>query len=77
MPSRVVAAEIVGWAVRCAAIALLTILAVGSIAVAQQSPQPKTRAAVSPPPAKPNPADSGRCIGVVSAIGDTFSLTQE
>jgi hypothetical protein len=74
MPSRVVAAEIVGWAVRCAAIALLTILAVGSIAVAQQSPQPKTRAAVSPPPAKPNAADSGRCIGVVSAIGDTFSL---
>src|SRR5580700_1348258 len=73
MPSRV-AAEVVGSAVRCAPIALLTILAVGSAAVAQQPAQPKTRADVSPPPAKPNVADSGKCIGVVSAIGDTFSV---
>ena len=64
------------WAWPCVApaIALLTILAVGSIAVAQQPPQSKTRAAVSPPPAKPNAADNSRCIGPVSAIGDTFSL---
>lgn len=74
MPSRV-AAEIVGPAVRRAAIALLSIIAAGSVAAAQQPAKPKAPAAASPQPAQPNVAgDGGKCIGVVSAIGDTFFL---
>src|SRR5258708_3520372 len=74
MPSRV-AAEIAGRAMRCAAIALLSILAAGGATVAQQPAKPKAPAAASPQPAKPSAAgDGGKCIGVVSAIGDTFFL---
>ena len=73
MPPRT-AAEIVGPAIRCAAVTLLSLLIVGNVATAQQPARPKAPAAVAPQPAKPNAADSGKCIGVVSAIGDTFSL---
>jgi hypothetical protein len=69
MPSRV-AAEIVGTAIRCAAFAVLLMLVSESIAFAQQPAKPKTPSVA----AKPNAADNGKCIGVVSAIGDTFAL---
>jgi hypothetical protein len=73
MPPRI-AAEIAGPAVRRAAIALLSLLVVGGAAIAQQPAKPKAPAAVAPQPAKPSAADNGKCIGVVSAIGDTFDL---
>jgi hypothetical protein len=73
MPSRS-AAEIATTAARCALIAFLSILIAGDAAVAQQPAKPKTPAANSAQPAKPTVADNGRCIGVVSAIGDTFFL---
>jgi hypothetical protein len=73
MPSRT-AAEIVGSAAHRVAIVLLPLLLATSAAVAQQPAKPKTPAAVSPQPAKPIAVDGGKCIGVVSAIGDTFSL---
>jgi hypothetical protein len=76
MPFRV-AAEIVGPAARRAAIALLSILAIlaaGGVAAAQQPAKPKTPAAASPQAAQPNAGDGGKCIGIVSAIGDTFFL---
>lgn len=73
MTSRI-AAEITGLAVRCAAIALLFLFAFGGAGIAQQATKPKPRPAVSAQPAKPNVADSGKCIGVISAIGDTLFL---
>jgi hypothetical protein len=71
MTSRV-AAEIAGPAMRRAAIALLSILVAGGVVVAQQPAKPKTPAATQP--AKPSAADNSKCIGVISAIGDTFNL---
>jgi hypothetical protein len=71
MTSRV-AAEIAGLAVRRAAIALLFAAVIGGVAVAQQPTRPKAPAATQP--AKPSAADSTKCIGVISAIGDTFVL---
>jgi hypothetical protein len=71
MPPRI-AAEIAGPAMRRAAIALLSLLVVGDAAIAQQPAKPKAPAAVAPQPGKPSAADGGKCIGVVSAIGDTF-----
>src|ERR1700686_4718926 len=74
MPFRV-GNEIVERTIRCAAIVLLSLLIVADGATAKQRARPKTPAAVAPQPAKPNAAaDSGKCIGVVSAIGDTLSL---
>jgi hypothetical protein len=68
MTSRIVA-EIAGLTVRCAATLLFAAVIAGA-AVAQQSAKPKAPAA-SP---KPNAADSGKCIGVISTIGDTLFL---
>jgi hypothetical protein len=73
MPSRI-AAEIAGPAMRRAAIALLSLLVVGGAAIAQQPAKPKAPAAVAPQTVKPGAADGGKCIGVVSAIGDTLFL---
>jgi hypothetical protein len=73
MPPRI-AAEIAGPGMRRVAIALLSLLIVGNAAIAQQPAKPKAPAAVAPQPAKPSAADNGKCIGVVSAIGDTFDL---
>jgi hypothetical protein len=75
MPPRT-ATEIARLAMRGAAIALLSMLAAGGAAIGQQAakPKPKTPAAATPQSAKPSAADNGKCIGVVSAIGDTFSL---
>ena len=73
MPSRF-AAEIATTAARSAVIAFLSILMAGDAAVAQQPAKPKAPAANSAPPAKPNVADNSKCIGLVSAVGDTLSL---
>jgi hypothetical protein len=73
MPSRI-AAGITATAVRGVVIAFLSILIAGDAAVAQQPAKPKTPAANSAQPAKPAATDNGKCIGLVSAIGDTFSL---
>src|SRR5271156_4037311 len=73
MPPRT-AAEIAGPAIRCAAVTLLSLLIVGDVATAQQPARPKTPAAVSDRPAKPNPADRRKCVGVISTIGDKFAL---
>jgi hypothetical protein len=73
MPSRF-AAEIATTAARSALIAFLSILIAGDAAVAQQPAKPKTPAANSAQPAKPAVADNGKCIGVVSAIGENFIL---
>jgi hypothetical protein len=72
-------AETAGAVTRLAAIALTSILTVCGPGVAQQSVTPKPAtpqraAAKSAPPAKPSAAESTKCIGVVSAIGDTFHL---
>lgn len=58
--------------VRCAAMALLFAAVIAGAAVAQQAAKPKTRAATQPP--KPSAADTRKCVGVISAIGDTFAL---
>jgi hypothetical protein len=71
MTSRI-GAEIAGLAVRGAAIALLFAGVIAGGAVAQQPAKPKAQAAA--PPAKPSAADSRKCVGVMSAIGDTFAL---
>ena len=73
MTSRI-AVEIAGLAVRCAAIALLLLFAFGGAGIAQQATKPKPRPAVSAQPAKPNAADSGKCIGVISAIGEDLII---
>jgi hypothetical protein len=73
MPPRI-AAEIAGPALRCAVVALYSLLTVGDAAIAQQPAKPKIPAAASAPSAKPNAADNRKCIGVVSAIGDTLFL---
>lgn len=73
MPPRT-AAEIAGPALRCAVVALYSLLTVGDAAIAQQPAKPKIPAAASAPSAKPNAADNRKCIGVVSAIGDTFTV---
>jgi hypothetical protein len=73
MPSRF-AAEIATTAARSAVIAFLSILIAGDAAEAQQPAKPKAPAVNSAQPAKPAVADNGKCIGVVSAIGDTFFL---
>jgi hypothetical protein len=74
MTSRV-AAEIAGPAMRRTAIAFLSIFIAGGVATAQQPAKPKTPAAASTQAAQQNAAgDGGKCIGVVSAIGDTFFL---
>jgi hypothetical protein len=73
MPPRL-EAEIAG-PLRCVAIVLLSLPIIADAATAQQPARPKTPAVVAPQPAKPNAAaDSGKCVGVVSAIGDTLSL---
>ncbi len=65
------AAEI---AVDCAALVFL--IASASVSLAQPSGKTKPSTAVAAQPAKPSPPSppSTKCIGVVSAIGDTFSL---
>jgi hypothetical protein len=65
------AAEI---AVHCAALVFLT--ASVSVSLAQSSGKTKPSSAAAAQPAKPAPPTppSTKCIGVVSAIGDTFSL---
>jgi hypothetical protein len=73
MPSRF-AAGIAGSAVLRGAFVLLSLLATVGDAVAQQPAKPMTPATNSPPPVKPSTAENTKCIGVVSAIGDTFSL---
>jgi len=72
MPSRF-AAGIAGNAILRAAFVLLSILAAIGVAVAQQPAKPKAPATNSPP-VKPSTAENTKCIGVISAIGDTFSL---
>ncbi len=52
--------------------ALLFAAVIAGAAVAQQAAKPKTRAATQPP--KPSAADTRKCVGVISAIGDTFAL---
>jgi hypothetical protein len=68
------AAGIAGNAILRAAFVLLSLLAAVGDAVAQQPAKPKTPATNSPPPVKPSTAENSKCIGVVSAIGDTFDL---
>jgi hypothetical protein len=60
-------------AVRCAAFVFLLILASGSASLAQPSGKAKPKSAAPQQPATPTPP-STKCIGVISAIGDTFSL---
>jgi hypothetical protein len=73
MPPRF-AAGIAGNAILGAAFVLLSLLAAAADAVAQQPAKPKIPATNSPPPVKPSTAENTKCIGVVSPIGDTFSL---
>jgi hypothetical protein len=61
------AANVAGLAMRRAALVLLSIC-FAAAALAQEPATPDAPA----PPAKP--ADNGKCIGVLSAIGDSFSL---
>jgi hypothetical protein len=68
MPSRA-AAEIAGTAVSCVAFALLLLIS-GSVALAQQPAKPKVPTVAATPKAP----DNGKCIGVISAIGDTLFL---
>jgi len=68
MTSRI-AAEIGRLTARCAATFLFAAVIAGA-AVAQQPAKPKAPAASS----KPSAADSGKCIGVISTIGDTLFL---
>jgi hypothetical protein len=66
------AAYVAGFAMRRVALILLsTFLACGA-APAQQPAKPKAPAAA--PPARSTAADNGKCIGVLSAIGDTINL---
>jgi hypothetical protein len=73
MPPRT-AADIAGPAMRCAAIVFLSVFLAEGAAIAQQPTRPKPPAAVAPQPAKPNAADSSKCIGVISAIGENLIL---
>jgi hypothetical protein len=50
----------------------LTLCITGVAALAQEPTKPKTPEAS--PPANANAGDNGKCIGVLSAIGDSFSL---
>jgi hypothetical protein len=65
------AADCAGLAMRRAALVLLSMCFAGA-ALAQEPAAPKPPAAA--PPANANAADNGKCIGVLSAIGDSFSL---
>jgi hypothetical protein len=72
-------AQTAGAVLRLAAFALASILTVCGPGVTQQPMTskpvtPKPAAAKSAQPAKPSAAESTKCIGVVSAIGDTFHL---
>ncbi len=66
------AANIAGLAVRRIVPVLFSAFVVCGMALAQQPARPKTPAAA--PPAKPAAADNGKCIGVVSAIGENLIL---
>src|ERR1700722_1723313 len=65
------AADLAGLVMRCAALVLLSMCIAGA-ALAQQPAKPKAPAAAPAP--KPSAADNGKCIGVLSAIGDTINL---
>jgi hypothetical protein len=66
------AADFAAPAMRRAVPVLLSTFVAYSAALAQQPAKPKAPAAAQP--AKPKAADNGKCIGVLSAIGDTISL---
>ena len=55
-------------------LAFLAMSAVVGAAHAQQPPKAKAPPASQPQSAKPSAADSTKCIGVISAIGDTLFL---
>jgi hypothetical protein len=65
------AADIAGLAMRYAVLVLFSICIAGA-ALAQQPAKPKAPAAA--PTAKPAAAANGKCIGVVSAIGESLIL---
>lgn len=65
------ATEFPGLATRRAALVLLSMCFAGA-GLAQEPATPKAPAAALP--ATANAADNGKCIGVLSAIGDSFSL---
>jgi hypothetical protein len=66
------AADFAALAIRCAVPVLFSTFIACGFAVAQQPAKPKAPAAAAP--AKPNLAESNKCVGVISAIGDTFSM---
>jgi hypothetical protein len=65
-------AAIAGLAMCRAVLVLFSTLVACGVALAQQPAKPKAPAAA--PSAKPAAADNGKCIGVVSAIGDSIRL---
>jgi hypothetical protein len=66
------AVDLAGLAARYAVPVLLSTFIACGLAVAQQPAKPKASAAA--PAAKPAAADNGKCIGVISAIGENFIL---
>jgi hypothetical protein len=64
------AADFAGLAIRCAVPVLFSMFIACGGALAQQPAKPKAAAS----PAKSGAADTGKCIGVVSAIGESLIL---
>jgi hypothetical protein len=66
------ATDFAALAMRRAAFVLLSMCIAGAAALAQEPAKPKAPEAT--PSANSNAADNGKCIGVLSAIGDSFGL---